>query len=178
MPSRRRKGRWAKERMRADGSVAGMEVERALVVCAHPDDIDFGAAGTVATWTDAGIEVTYAIVTSGDAGEAFPDTPRSEVGALREAEQIAAAKCVGVDDVRFLHWPDGRLTPSLELRRDISRVIRQVRPDRILIPSAELDLERIYASHPDHRAVGEAALAAVYPDARNPWAHTELLEDE
>ncbi|MBW8805570.1 MAG: PIG-L domain-containing protein [Catenulispora sp. 13_1_20CM_3_70_7] len=154
------------------------EIRRVLVVTAHPDDVDFGAAGTVATWTDAGIEVTYATVTSGEAGEAFPDTPRTEVGALREAEQIAAAKCVGVTDVRFLHWPDGRLTPSLELRRDISRVIRQVRPDRILIPSAELDLERIYASHPDHRAVGEAAIAAVYPDARNPWAHTELLRDE
>ncbi len=154
------------------------EIRRVLVVTAHPDDVDFGAAGTVATWTDAGIEVTYATVTSGEAGEAFPDTPRTEVAALREAEQIAAAKCVGVTDVRFLHWPDGRLTPSLELRRDISRVIRQVRPDRILIPSAELDLERIYASHPDHRAVGEAAIAAVYPDARNPWAHTELLRDE
>jgi LmbE family N-acetylglucosaminyl deacetylase len=151
---------------------------RILVVTAHPDDVDFGAAGTVATWTDAGIEVTYAIVTSGEAGEAYPDTPRPEVGALREAEQIAAAKCVGVSDVRFLHWPDGRLTPSLELRRDISRVIRQVRPERILIPSADLDLERIYAAHPDHRAVGEAAIAAVYPDARNPWAHPELLEDE
>lgn len=151
---------------------------RILVVVAHPDDVDFGAAGTVATWTDAGIEVVYAIVTSGEAGEAFPDTPRSEVGALREAEQIAAAKCVGVTDVRFLHWPDGRLTPSLELRRDISRVIRQVRPDRVLIPSAGLDLDRIYAAHPDHRAVGEAAIAAVYPDARNPWAHPELLEDE
>jgi len=154
------------------------EIRRVLVVTAHPDDVDFGAAGTVATWTEAGIEVTYAIVTSGDAGEAFPDTPRSEVGALRESEQIAAAKCVGVTDVRFLHWPDGRLTPSLDLRRDISRVIRQVRPERILIPSADLDLERIYASHPDHRAVGEAAIAAVYPDARNPWAHPELLEAE
>jgi len=154
------------------------EIRRVLVVTAHPDDVDFGAAGTVATWTEAGIEVTYAIVTSGDAGEAFPDTPRSDVGALRESEQIAAAKCVGGTDVRFLHWPDGRLTPSLDLRRDISRVIRQVRPDRILIPSADLDLERIYASHPDHRAVGEAAIAAVYPDARNPWAHPELLEAE
>jgi LmbE family N-acetylglucosaminyl deacetylase len=151
---------------------------RILVVVAHPDDVDFGAAGTVATWTDAGIEVSYAIVTSGDAGEAFPDTPREEVGPLREAEQTAAAKAVGVTDVRFLRWPDGRLTPSLELRRDISRVIRQVRPDRILIPSADLDLERMYASHPDHRAVGEAAMAAVYPDARNPWAHPELLKDE
>ena len=154
------------------------EITRILVVAAHPDDIDFGAAGTVATWTEAGFEVTYAVVTSGDAGEYFPDVPRSEVPAGREAEQLAAAKCVGVSDVRFLRWPDGTLTPSLELRRDISRVIRQVRPDRVLIPSPDRSWERIYASHPDHLAVGEAAIAAVYPDARNPWAHTELLEVE
>src|SRR3982074_517141 len=94
------------------------EINRILVVAAHPDDIDFGAAGTVATWTDAGFEVTYAIITSGQAGECFPDTPRAEVGAVREAEQMAAAKCVGVADVRFLRLEDGKLTPSIELRRD------------------------------------------------------------
>jgi LmbE family N-acetylglucosaminyl deacetylase len=154
------------------------EISRILVVTAHPDDVDFGAAGTIAAWTDAGVEVTYAVITSGDAGEAFPDTPRSEVGALREAEQMAAAKCVGVSDVRFLRYADGTLTPSIELRRDISRVIRQVRPDRVLLQSPERWWERIYASHPDHLAAGEAAIAAVYPDARNPWAHTTLLEDE
>jgi LmbE family N-acetylglucosaminyl deacetylase len=154
------------------------EINRVLVVTAHPDDVDFGAAGTIAAWTDAGVEVSYAVITSGDAGEAFPDTPRSEVSALREAEQLAAAKCVGVSDVRFLHYQDGTLTPSIELRRDISRVIRQVRPDRVLIQSPERWWERIYASHPDHLAAGEAAIGAVYPDARNPWAHPSLLEDE
>jgi LmbE family N-acetylglucosaminyl deacetylase len=154
------------------------EITRILVVAAHPDDIDFGAAGTVAAWTDAGLDVTYAVITSGDAGECFPETPRSEVAGVRESEQLAAAKAVGVTDVRFLHWPDGTLTPSIDLRRDISRVIRQVRPDRVLIPSPERWWERIYASHPDHLAAGEAALAAVYPDARNPWAHPTLLEDE
>jgi LmbE family N-acetylglucosaminyl deacetylase len=154
------------------------EITRILVVAAHPDDIDFGAAGTVAAWTDAGLDVTSAVITSGDAGECFPETPRSEVAGVRESEQLAAAKAVGVTDVRFLHWPDGTLTPSIDLRRDISRVIRQVRPDRVLIPSPESWWERIYASHPDHLAAGEAALAAVYPDARNPWAHSTLLEDE
>ena len=154
------------------------EVHRVLVVTAHPDDVDFGAAGTIATLTDAGVEVTYAILTSGDAGEAFPDTPRSEVGALRETEQTAAAKCVGVSDIRFLRYADGTLTPTIALRKDISRVIRQVRPDRMIIPSPERNLERIYASHPDHLAAGEAAFCAIYPDARNPWAHRDLATEE
>src|SRR3954468_11314887 len=107
------------------------DVERALVVTAHPDDVDFGAAGTVAAWTAAGIEVTYCICTSGDAG-GYDNTPRDAMGPLREAEQRAAAAAVGVRDVRFLRYPDGRLTPSIELRCDISREIRRVRPHRVL----------------------------------------------
>ncbi|HEV2891714.1 MAG TPA: PIG-L deacetylase family protein [Frankiaceae bacterium] len=154
-----------------------METERILVVTAHPDDVDFGAAGTVATWTDAGIAVTYCIVTNGDAGGFDPDVPRSDIAGIRQAEQRAAAEAVGVTDVRFLGYPDGRLTVSLELRRDISRVIREVRPQRVLTHSPQRNFERIYASHPDHLAVGEAALCAVYPDARNPFAHPELAAD-
>ncbi|WP_433275870.1 PIG-L deacetylase family protein [Pseudonocardia xinjiangensis] len=153
------------------------DVERALVVTAHPDDVDFGAAGTVAAWTAAGIEVTYCICTSGDAG-GYDNTPRDAMGPLREAEQRAAAAAVGVRDVRFLRYPDGRLTPSIELRRDISREIRRVRPHRVLTQSPEIYWSRLGVSHPDHRAAGEAALAAVYPDARNPFAHPELLADE
>jgi LmbE family N-acetylglucosaminyl deacetylase len=153
------------------------DVSRVLVVAAHPDDVDFGAAGTVATWTKAGVEVAYCICTSGDAG-GFDDTPRAEMGPLREAEQLAAAAALGVHDVRFLRHPDGRLTPSIELRRDISREIRRFRPERVLAPSPEISWARIGVSHPDHRAAGEAALAAVYPDARNPFAHPELLADE
>ena len=84
-------------------------VERALVVVAHPDDLDFGAAGTIATWTDAGIEVSYCICTDGDAGGFDPAVPRSEIGGIRQAEQRAAAKEVGVEDVVFLGYPDGRL---------------------------------------------------------------------
>ena len=150
------------------------EVERILVVTAHPDDVDFGAAGTVATWTKAGIEVTYCVVTNGDAGGFDPDVPRDAIAGIRQAEQRAAAAEVGVTDVRFLGYPDGRLVPSIELRRDISRVIREVRPQRVLTQSPERNYERIYASHPDHLATGEAALCAVYPDSRNPFAHPEL----
>ena len=157
---------------------AAAEVERALVVTAHPDDVDFGAAGTIAAWTDAGVEVTYCIITDGDAGGFDPTVPRSEIPRIRRAEQEAAAKVVGVDDVRFLAYPDGRLTVCIELRRDLSRVIRQVRPQRVVCQSPQRSFTRIYASHPDHLAAGEAALCAVYPDARNAFAHPELLSDE
>ena len=152
-------------------------VERALCVLAHPDDVDFGSAGTVAAWTAAGTEVTYCIVTDGDAG-GFDETPREAMGPLRRAEQRAAAAEVGVTDVRFLGHPDGRLELTLDLRRDISRVIRQVRPQRVLTTSPERFWERIGASHPDHMTVGESTLRAVYPDARNPFPFPELLADE
>lgn len=153
-------------------------VERALVIAAHPDDIDFGAAGTVATWAAAGTEVTYCVCTDGDAGGFDPDVPRGAIAGIRQEEQRAAAKEVGAGQVHFLGYPDGQLTATFELRRDLSRVIRQVRPQRVLLPSPEINWDRLPASHPDHRAAGEAALAAVYPDARNPFTHTSLLQDE
>ncbi len=104
--------------------------------------------------------------------------PRAEMAALRQDEQRAAAAVVGVDDVRFLGHPDGMVQATLELRRDISRVIRQVRPERVITQSPERNWDFIYASHPDHLAAGEAAVCAVYPDARNPFAHPELLQTE
>jgi LmbE family N-acetylglucosaminyl deacetylase len=156
----------------------GQPVERILAVMAHPDDVDFGAAGTVRQWTQAGIAVTYCLVTNGDAGGFDPGVPRSEIPGIRQAEQRAAGAAVGVSDVRFLGYRDGELTVSHELRRDISRVIRQVRPDRMLIQSPDRNWNRIQASHPDHLAAGDAAIQAVYPDARNPFAHPTLLLDE
>ncbi|MCY7372685.1 MAG: PIG-L family deacetylase [Spirochaetaceae bacterium] len=154
------------------------EIERVLVITAHPDDVDFGAAGTVRLWTQAGIEVVYCICTDGDAGGFDPSVDRADIPGIRRAEQEAAAKAVGVGDVRFLGYSDGRLESTIELRRDISRVIRQVRPQRALIQSPERNWARVGASHPDHLAAGVAAMAAVYPDARNPFAHPELLRDE
>jgi LmbE family N-acetylglucosaminyl deacetylase len=153
-------------------------ITRVLAITAHPDDVDFGAAGTVASWTEAGIEVSYCVVTDGDAGGFDENFPRTSMGELRRAEQTAAAKCVGVHDVRFLGYPDGRVEATLGLRQDLARVIRQVRPDRLLCPSPERDYVRIGRGHPDHRAVGSAALDAVYPDARNPFAFPSLLADE
>ena len=158
--------------------LADTEVARVLSITAHPDDVDFGAAGTIASWTDAGIEVVYCIVTDGDAGGFDENFPRAEMPALRRAEQVAAAKCVGVHDVRFLGYPDGRVEATLELRRDLARVIRQVRPDRVLSQSPERNYVRLGISHPDHRAVGSATLDAVYPDARNPFAFPELRDRE
>ena len=160
------------------GMLDESESRRILVVNAHPDDVDFSAAGTIALWTDAGIEVTYCIVTDGDAGGHDESVPRAEVPPLRRAEQTAAAKQVGVHDVRFLGYPDGRVEATLALRKDLARVIRQVRPDRLLSPSPERNYARLPANHPDHRAVGSSALDAVYPDARNPFAFAELRAEE
>jgi len=153
------------------------EVRRVLVVTAHPDDVDFGAAGSVATWVKAGIEVAYCGVTNGDEGGSDLTVSRADMATLRREEQRAAAAVVGVTNVTFLGYPDGRLTASFELRRDLSRVIRQQRPDRLVCQSPERNWQRIGASHPDHLAAGEAAVCAAYPDARNPFAHPELLED-
>ncbi|HWG73424.1 MAG TPA: PIG-L deacetylase family protein [Acidimicrobiales bacterium] len=152
-------------------------VERVLVVSAHPDDVDFGVAGSVAAWTDAGIEVTYCVVTDGDAGGFDADVPRSGIAAIRRAEQQAAAAVVGVHDIVWLGYPDGRVEVTLELRRDLARVIRQVRPERVLAPSPERLWDRIFASHPDHLAAGEATVCAVYPDARNPFTFPELTAE-
>lgn len=151
---------------------------RILVVVAHPDDVDFGCAGTIATWTSSGIEVAYCLVTDGEAGGDDVSVRRGEMAATRREEQRKAAAVLGVTDVEFLGYPDGRVSVTHELRRDITRVIRRMRPDRVLVQPAVRDLRNMYGSHPDHTATGEASLCAVYPDARNPFAHSELLAEE
>ena len=152
-------------------------ITRALVVVAHPDDVDFGSAGTIATLTASGVEVSYCLVTSGDAGGDGSTTTNEERAAEREREQTLAAKEVGVTDLTFLRWPDGRVEVTLELRRAIAAVIRRVKPDLVITQSPERNYERIFASHPDHLAAGEATLRAVYPDARNPHAFPDLLHE-
>lgn len=154
------------------------DVARVLVITAHPDDVDYGAAGTVAAWTAAGVHVSYCIVTDGDAGGFDESVPRSAIAGIRQEEQRKAAAALGVTDVEFLGYPDGRLTVTHELRRDISRAIRRIRPDRLVVQNPVRDLRSMYGSHPDHTAAGEAAMCAVFPDARNPFAHPELLRDE
>ena len=153
-------------------------VVRVLVVTAHPDDVDFGTAGTVAAFTAAGVDVTYCVVTNGEAGGSDRAMARADMAALRQDEQRAAAAVVGVSDVRFLGHPDGMVQATTDLRRDISRVIRDVRPQRVVTQSPDRNWDFIYASHPDHLAAGEAAVDAVYPDSRNPFAHPEMLDVE
>ena len=164
------------------GIMARMDVlsapERALAIMAHPDDVDFACGGTIATLIAAGTTVAYCIITDGDAGGFDATVPRSEIPGIRRREQVAAGAVLGVADVRFLGYRDGRLAVSHELRRDIARVIRQVRPNLVISQSPERNYRRMYASHPDHMAAGEAALQAVYPDSRNPFAHPELLQSE
>ena len=146
------------------------DIERCLVVTAHPDDVDFGAAGTVAALTDAGTVVTYCLVTDGQAGGFDHSIPRDEMASIRREEQTKAAAEVGVTDLRFLGYMDGSVEVSMELRHDISAVIRDVRPDVVITQSPIRNLASTYGSHPDHTATGEATMCAVYPDARNPFA--------
>jgi LmbE family N-acetylglucosaminyl deacetylase len=154
------------------------EIERILVVTAHPDDCDFGAAGTIAQWSAKGIKVSYCICTNGDQGGEDLSVPREEMPKIRQHEQRQAGLAVGVTDITFLNYRDGWLVPTIELRKDIVRQIRITKPDRMLIQSPERNWERLFASHPDHMAAGEAAIQAVYPDSRNPFAFEDLLKDE
>jgi LmbE family N-acetylglucosaminyl deacetylase len=154
------------------------EISRVLVVNAHPDDSDFGASGTIARWVKAGIHVSYVFCTNGDQGGEESGFSKEEMPAVRQREQRAAGAAIGVTDITFLNYVDGHLEPTLALRKDLVRQIRISQPDRMICQSPERNWERIGASHPDHLAAGEAAIQAVYPDARNPFAFTDLLDDE
>lgn len=151
---------------------------RAMVIAAHPDDIEFVVAGTVAKWVRAGTRARYVLVTSGDAGSQEPGITREQLARVREAEQRAAARAVGVDDVVFLGYRDGEVEPTLALRRDLVREIRRFRPDTVICydPTRLLIGDR-YINHPDHRAVGQAALDAIAPAAAMPLAFVELREE-
>ena len=151
------------------------EIERALVVTAHPDDVDFGAAGTVGVLTDAGVDVTYCLVTDGEAGGFDESIERHRMAAIRREEQTKAAAEVGVTELVFLGHPDGCVEFNLDLRHEITRVIRQVRPQVVITQNPVINLDTVYGSHADHVATGQATWAAVYPDSRNPFAFPELL---
>ncbi|NBQ00752.1 MAG: PIG-L family deacetylase [Actinobacteria bacterium] len=150
------------------------EIKRILVVMAHPDDCDFGAGGSIAKWHEAGIQVSYCIITNGDQGGEESNVPVEEMAKVRQREQRAAGAALGVSEITFLNYRDGSLFPTIELRRDIVKAIRIAKPDRMVVQSPERNWERIYSSHPDHLAAGESAIQAIYPDARNPYAFPEL----
>ncbi|MEA2616742.1 MAG: hypothetical protein QOE72_2525 [Chloroflexota bacterium] len=148
-----------------------------LVVMAHPDDAEFSAGGTLARWTGAGARVSYCVCTDGDKGTSDPRRDPRAVAEERIAEQRAAARVLGVEEVVFLGHPDGVLQPTLELRRDIVRVIRRVRPEAVLCSDPTRRFGPGYINHPDHRAAGDVALDAVYPSARDPLVFPELVEE-
>jgi LmbE family N-acetylglucosaminyl deacetylase len=152
-----------------------VEIERALVVMAHPDDVDFSAAGFVAQLTDAGCHVSYCLVSDGQAGGFDLQIARPQMAAVRREEQTKAAAELGVSELVFLGRMDGEVTYDHSLRHDITRVIRQVQPRIVIMHPPEVDVRSVYGSHADHVAAGQATWAAVYPDARNPFAFPELL---
>ena len=158
--------------------IADSEIKRVLVISAHPDDSDFGASGTIAQWVKKGIEVAYVFCTNGDQGGEESGFTKEEMPVVRQREQRAAGAAIGVSDITFLNYIDGNLEATLGLRKDLVRQIRISQPDRMVCQSPERNWDRIGASHPDHLAAGEAAIQAVYPDARNPFAFTDLLNDE
>lgn len=147
--------------------------QRGLVIVAHPDDIEYGAAAAVARWTEQGKDIRYVLATSGEAGIA--GLPPAESGPLREAEEIAAAATVGVREVEFLGHPDGRLEYGLPLRRDLAAAIRRHRPEMVILLHFGDTWGPGYLNSADHRAVGRAGLDAV-ADAGNEWIFPELAD--
>jgi LmbE family N-acetylglucosaminyl deacetylase len=161
-----------------DANEAPPEKKKVAVIFAHPDDPDFSCAGTVAKWTDEGHEVVYVLLTNGDKGSHDPEMLPERLVEIREAEQRAAAAAVGVNEVIFLGRPDGLLVHDIALRRDIVRIIRQVKPTTVVCGDPTMYwFAPWYINHPDHRAAGEAVLAALYPAAGNRNYFPELLAE-
>ena len=151
---------------------------RGMVVMAHPDDAEWGCAGTVAKWCAEGWDVVYVLCTDGSKGSSDPEMTGEMLVKIREKEQRDAGKVLGLKDVVFLGYPDSYLEPTLELRRDIAREIRRHKPDVVIVgdPARNINSGH-YMGHPDHFAAGEAALSAVFPTARDRMTFPELLEE-
>ena len=155
------------------------EPERVLVAVAHPDDAEFWVGGTIAGWSDAGVEVTYCVLTNGDAGGFDPSLPRDELPYIRQSEQQKAAAILGVHDVQFFNLTEGELRQnSRSLHTDLVRLIRQVRPQVVVTWSPEWNWQRFRSCHPDHLTTGTAVLTAIYPYAGNPFALPHLRTNE
>lgn len=161
------------------GNVNGNEPKRILGVFAHPDDPEFFAGATFAKWAADGADITFVVATSGDKGSADPEMTHEKLVAIREVEEQKAAEALGVNEVVFLRYKDGELFPSLDLRRDITRMIRMKKPDIVVT----LDPTVFWygtrgINHPDHRAIGAATLEAVFPTARDRLNFLEMERDE
>ncbi len=153
-------------------------IDRVLVIFSHPDDGEFSAAATIATLAAGGARVDYLVTTDGGKGTEDPAVTSAQLAATRVAEQRAAADLLGVSEIVHLGYPDGYLTPSLELRRDIVRQIRRLRPDLVIAQNPVRRMDgNPFIGHPDHLATGEATLSAVYPAARDRLNFPELLTE-
>ncbi|MCS7056673.1 MAG: PIG-L family deacetylase [Thermoflexales bacterium] len=147
----------------------------AMVIVAHPDDIEFGCAGTCAKWAKHGAKIVYVLVTSGNSGTHDPAHTRETIAALREQEQRAAAEICGVHEVEFLRYNDGEVMPTLELRKDLVRMIRKHKPEVVIaMDPTRMYVGKEYINHPDHRAVAIATMDAVAPIAAMPLMYPEL----
>jgi LmbE family N-acetylglucosaminyl deacetylase len=155
---------------------AELKPQRVLVLMAHPDDPEFSAGGTIARWTQAGIEVIYAIVTDGGKGSDDRQMTSEQLAALREEEQRAAAAQLGVRRVHFLGYPDGEVFNERALRRDLSQQIRLHKPDLVVTHDPTFRFSSGRINHPDHQAVGDTALNAVFPFARDRLSFPDLAE--
>jgi LmbE family N-acetylglucosaminyl deacetylase len=144
-----------------------------MVIAAHPDDAEFGAAGSVAKWTREGQRVIYIVCTSGEKGTTDPDIKPAQLAKIREKEQTDAATALGVSNVVFLRYPDQELEDTPLFRKSIVRQIRKYQPDIILTS----DPYRRYIWHRDHRIIGQVTLDAVYPYARDHLAYPDLIEE-
>jgi len=155
--------------------------KRALSIHAHPDDQEFTVAGTLARWVLAGCEVISVIVTSGEAGSNEPSRDacdKPDLARLREAEQSSANAILGIRETVFLHYPDGELEPTLYLRRDLTRLIRQHKPEVVVTGDPQgVFYGNGYINHPDHRAAAQAALYAVFPSSETRLIFTDLLRE-
>ncbi len=161
-----------------DGNHNRYTPERVLVIVAHPDDIEFSCAGTVARWVRDGAAARYVLCTSGQVGIKDPKITLEEAAAIREREQTAAAKAIGVNEVVYLRYQDGILENTMDLRRQLVREIRRFRPEVLITGDpTTLFVSENYINHPDHRAAGGAALDAVFPAAGMPALFKELEEE-
>jgi len=143
-----------------------------MVVTTHPDDAEFGVAGTVARWTGEGKDIIYVVCTNGDKGTSDTNMKPDELARIREQEQLAAAKLLGVREVIFLRYPDQALEDTPEFRKEIVRLIRMYRPETVVTAAPY----RRYIWHRDHRIASRVTLDAVFPYARDFLAYPDLLE--
>jgi LmbE family N-acetylglucosaminyl deacetylase len=153
--------------------------QKILVILAHPDDPEFFCGASLARWSKAGHEIHYFLLTCGDKGFNDPRATAEQICTTRHAEQAAAAAIIGVKSVTFLDREDGYLVPSIDLRREIVRAIRRVKPDILVTcDPGHLFAGDYYINHPDHRYAGQAVLDAVFPAASNPFFFPELIQQE